>query len=145
MPSAVPATETPAAGRSSGVSSLRSCARGLLRPGLFVITTSWISAGKIAAALHDSLPVVIFGNNPRQFAFRYDPRALLGHHALVIGPAGSMNGIASGLRAYFTSMLARGLQAALPDPAWRRSGAQPTTGAPPARSTRTTPSPRPLS
>ena len=63
-----------------------------------MITTSWISAGKIAAALHDSLPVVIFGNNPRQFALRYDPGALLGGDALVIGPGGSMSGTVSGLR-----------------------------------------------
>ncbi len=117
--------------------------RGLLASRVFVITTSWISAGKIAAALHDSVPVVIFGNNPRQFAFRYDPRSLLGRDAIVIGPADSMSGMASGLRPYFTSieqlrpvwlgrrgareielrlLSAHDLQAPLPEPAWRHPG-----------------------
>ena len=117
--------------------------RGLLASRVFVITTSWISAGKIAAALHDSVPVVIFGNNPRQFAFRYDPRSFLGRDAIVIGPSDSMSGIASGLRPYFTSieelppvwlgrlgarevelrlLSAHDLQAPLPQPAWRHPG-----------------------
>jgi hypothetical protein len=63
-----------------------------------VIATTWVSAGKIAAALHDSVPVVIVGSNPKQFACRYDPREFLGRDAIVIGPADSMNGIADGLR-----------------------------------------------
>lgn len=117
--------------------------RGLLGPGVFVITTSWISAGKIAAALHDSVPVAIFGNNPRQFAFRCDPRTFLGRDALVIGPADSMGGMASGLAPYFGSLeplppvwlgraglheielrllLAHDLEAPLPQPAWLHAG-----------------------
>lgn len=116
-------------------------ARGLLASKTFVITTSWISAGKIATALDDSVPVVVFGNNPRQFAFRYDPASLLGRDAVVIGPADSMGGIAGGLRPYFTSidglspvwlgrsgareielklLLAHDLEVPLPQPAWRR-------------------------
>jgi hypothetical protein len=72
-------------------------ARGLLRPGTFVIATTWISAGKIAAALHDSVPVIVAGN-PKQFACRYDPRESLGRDAIVIGPADSMSSIVAGLR-----------------------------------------------
>ena len=117
-------------------------ARGLLPPRVFVITTSWISAGKISAALHDSVPVVVYGNNPRQFALRYDPRSFLGRDALVIGPADSMSGIASGLRPYFNSLgelppvwlgrsgmreielsllRAHDLETPLPEPAWSRA------------------------
>jgi len=79
-------------------------ARQLLRPGTFVITTSWISAGKIAQALHDEVPVVVFGNNPRQFGFRYEPRDFLGRDALLIAPADSLSGVADGLRPYFASL-----------------------------------------
>jgi hypothetical protein len=78
--------------------------RGLLRPGTFVITTNWIYAGKIDQVLHDAVPVVIFGSNPKQFGFRYDPRSLLGRDALVVGPVDSMHGVAEGLRPHFESI-----------------------------------------
>jgi 4-amino-4-deoxy-L-arabinose transferase-like glycosyltransferase len=78
--------------------------RGLLRPGSFVITTNWIYAGKIDQALHDAVPVVVFGSNPKQFGFRYDPRRLLGSDAVVVGPLDSMGGVANGLRPYFDSL-----------------------------------------
>jgi len=86
-------------------------------------TASWISAGKIAAALHDNVPVVVFGNNPRQFAFRYDPRSFLGRDAIVVGPADSMTSIAGGLGPYFTSI--EGLR-----PVWlgRRVRVRPSSG-----------------
>jgi Dolichyl-phosphate-mannose-protein mannosyltransferase len=78
--------------------------RGLLRPGSFVITTNWIYAGKIDHALHDAVPVVVFGSNPKQFGFRYDPQRLLGRDAVVVGPVDSMGGVAERLRPYFDSL-----------------------------------------
>jgi hypothetical protein len=78
--------------------------RGLLPAGTFVITTNWIYAGKIDHALHDAVPVVVFGSNPKQFGFRYDPQLLLGRDAVVLGPVDSMGGIAEGLRPYFDSL-----------------------------------------
>lgn len=78
--------------------------RGLLPAGTFVITTNWIYAGKIDHALHDAVPVVVFGSNPKQFGFRYDPELLLGRDAVVLGPVDSMGGIAAGLRPYFDSL-----------------------------------------
>jgi hypothetical protein len=116
-------------------------ARGLLRPGTFVITTNWIYAGKIDQALHDALPVVIFGGNQKQFGARYDPNAFLGRDAIVIGPVESMGGVAGGLQPYFHSIeelppyflgrsgmheielrlvLAHRLKVPLPAPSWRR-------------------------
>jgi hypothetical protein len=79
-------------------------ARGLLEPGTFLITTNWMYAGRIDSALHDTVPVVVFGGNPKQFGFRYDPEDFLGRDALVVGPADTMSGIAGHLRPYFDSV-----------------------------------------
>jgi hypothetical protein len=78
--------------------------RGLLRTGTFVIAPDWIYAGKIDHVLHDGVPVVIFGGDPKQFGLRYDPRSLLGRDAVVVWPADSMHGIATDLRPYFGSI-----------------------------------------
>jgi 4-amino-4-deoxy-L-arabinose transferase-like glycosyltransferase len=115
-------------------------ARGLLRPGMFVITTSWIDAGKIAQALHDRVPVLVFGADPKEFAFRVDPRLLLGHDAVLIERVPAAGVIEQRLRPYFGSLeqqapfafgraglpeirlqlfLARDLEVPLPEPAWR--------------------------
>jgi hypothetical protein len=48
--------------------------------------------------------VVVFGSNPKQFGLRYDPAEFLGRDALVVGPADSMEGIATRLRPYFQSV-----------------------------------------
>ena len=79
-------------------------ARGLLQPGIFLITTNWMYAGRIDQALQDTVPVVVFGGNPKEFGLRYDPGTFLGRDALVVGPAESMNGFAALLRPYFQSV-----------------------------------------
>jgi hypothetical protein len=79
-------------------------ARGLLQPGVFLITTNWMYAGRIDEALHDTVAVVVFGGNPKQFGLRYDPADFLGRDALVLGPADSMDGMAERLRPYFDSV-----------------------------------------
>jgi 4-amino-4-deoxy-L-arabinose transferase-like glycosyltransferase len=115
--------------------------RGLLRTGTFVVTTDWIYAGKIDHVLHDAVPVVIVGGDPKQFGLRYDPRSFLGRDALVVAPADSA-GIAASLRPYFASIeelapiylgrsglreihlrvfRAHRLESTLPAPYWRES------------------------
>ena len=79
-------------------------ARGLLPPGTFVITTTWFYAGKIDQALHDAVPIVIFHNDPQEYALRYGQQNLLGHDAIVVAPIGAMEGIAAGLKPYFGSI-----------------------------------------
>jgi hypothetical protein len=79
-------------------------ARGLLQPGVFVITTNWMYAGRVDEAFHDTVAVVVFGGNPKQFGLRYDPAEFLGRDALILGPADSMDGIAEHLRPYFQSV-----------------------------------------
>jgi 4-amino-4-deoxy-L-arabinose transferase-like glycosyltransferase len=115
-------------------------ARGLLGPKTFLITTNWIYAGKIEQALHDTVPVVIFGQNQKQFGLRYDPRRFLGCDAIVVAPADAMDGVPEALGAYFDSveelrgyalgrsglpeielrlLYARNLRTQLPEPGWR--------------------------
>ena len=58
--------------------------RGLLDgKRLFVVSGSWIDVGRIDQALHDALPMQVFGDG-KQYAFRYDPqrvrRARRAHH-----------------------------------------------------------------
>jgi len=79
-------------------------ARGLLQPGSFLITTNWMYAGRIEQALHDTVPVVVFGANPKQFGLRYDPTEFIGRDALVLGPSETMSGVASRLQPYFDSL-----------------------------------------
>ena len=79
-------------------------ARALLQSGDFLITTNWMYAGRIDQALHHTVPVVVFGGNPKEFGLRYDPAEFLGRDALVLGPADSMKGVAGRLRPYFDAV-----------------------------------------
>jgi hypothetical protein len=78
--------------------------RGLLdKPGLFVISGSPIDIGKIDQALHDSLPMQVFGES-KQYAFRVDPTTLLGRDALILGRRDRLTGIRRALAPYFASI-----------------------------------------
>ncbi|MBP9604387.1 MAG: glycosyltransferase family 39 protein [Chromatiaceae bacterium] len=80
-------------------------ARGLLdRPELFVVVPHWITAGKIDHALGDALPVVVFGQDQRHFAFRYDPAIFVGRDALIMGRSDDIEEDLPALRTYFESI-----------------------------------------
>jgi hypothetical protein len=79
-------------------------ARGLLHSGDFLITTNWMYAGRIDQALHHTVPVVVFGGNPKEFGLRYDPEEFLGRDALVLGPADSMKDMGVRLQPYFDAV-----------------------------------------
>jgi 4-amino-4-deoxy-L-arabinose transferase-like glycosyltransferase len=79
-------------------------ARGLLQPGVFLITSNWICAGRIDQSLHDSVPVVVFGGNPKEFGLRDDPAEFLGRDALLIAPAEQMTDLTRDLQPYFESL-----------------------------------------
>jgi hypothetical protein len=67
--------------------------RGLLeKRELFVISGSPIDIGKIDQALADSMPMQVYGES-KQYAFRYDPKLLVGRDALIVGRRGRMDGI----------------------------------------------------
>jgi 4-amino-4-deoxy-L-arabinose transferase-like glycosyltransferase len=62
--------------------------RGLLdRKDMFVMAPDWLNAGRIDQALGGKLAVIAFGalNEPKHFAFLYNPNAFVGHDALLIG------------------------------------------------------------
>ena len=60
--------------------------RGLLgRPNTFIAAPKWSQAGKLDMALGDVMPVVVLSHDPRQYGYRYDPKALVGKDALIIG------------------------------------------------------------
>jgi hypothetical protein len=78
--------------------------RGLLeKRELFVISGSPIDIGKIDQALADSMPMQVYGES-KQYAFRYDPKLLVGRDALIVGRRDRMLGIDKALAPYFDSM-----------------------------------------
>jgi len=79
--------------------------RGLLnKKDLFVISGSPIDIGKIDQALNGSMPMQVFGES-KQYAFRYDPKLLVGRDALIIGRRDRMRGINESLAPYFDSTM----------------------------------------
>jgi hypothetical protein len=95
-------------------------ARGLLdRTALFVVAPYWLDAGRIDQALGGKLPVIAFGalNESKNFAFRYDSNAFVGHDALLIGRKIDAD-ILSRVRPYFDSI------EELPSVTFGRSGMQ---------------------
>jgi Dolichyl-phosphate-mannose-protein mannosyltransferase len=78
--------------------------RGLLdNKGLFIVSASPIDIGKIDQALDDSMPMLVYGES-KQYAFRYDPKSLLGRDALIVGQTNRMVGIRRALTPYFDSI-----------------------------------------
>jgi hypothetical protein len=78
--------------------------RGLLdNKGLFIVSASPIDIGKIDQALGDSMPMLVYGES-KQYAFRYDPKSLLGRDALIVGQNNRMIGIRRALTPYFDSI-----------------------------------------
>ena len=78
--------------------------RGLLeKEGLFVISGGPDDIGKIDQALNDSMPMQVFGES-KEYAFRDDPKALVGHDALIIGRLDRMIGVDDALKPYFGSI-----------------------------------------
>jgi len=62
--------------------------KGLLdRPNTFLAATSWLDGAHMAEALRPAEPPVVFGNDPRGFAFVQNPNAHIGQDAIfVAGP-----------------------------------------------------------
>jgi hypothetical protein len=78
--------------------------RGLLKPGMFVVAAEWNEAGKIDQAVGDAAPVLVFSQDPRQYAFRTDSRGLIGHDALIVGRGPTVAQELASLRPHFASL-----------------------------------------
>ena len=74
---------------------------GLLKAASFVAAVRWNEAGKIELALDHALPVLALTQDPRHFAFRYDPASFVGRNALIIGSANAVAENIEELRPYF--------------------------------------------
>ena len=77
--------------------------QGLIRPGEFIVAVKWNEAGKIDEALKGAEQVYVFSSDPREFAFRGDPQALVGHDALIIGRPDAIKGHLTDVARYFQS------------------------------------------
>ena len=66
-----------------------------------MVVPHWITAGKIDHALGDALPVVVFGQDQRHFAFRHDPALFVGRDALIMGRADDVEEDLPALRTHF--------------------------------------------
>jgi 4-amino-4-deoxy-L-arabinose transferase-like glycosyltransferase len=62
-------------------------AAGLLRPGMFIATVSWIDAGKVDVALAGDTPVLCLSVDPRGFAALHAAEAFYGRDALLLADA----------------------------------------------------------
>jgi 4-amino-4-deoxy-L-arabinose transferase-like glycosyltransferase len=78
---------------------------GLSRPAdRFVISDSWLTAGRIDVALGGARAVLPGSNDPRHFAFLVEQRALLGHDAVIIVRARREAQLRGILTPHFTSL-----------------------------------------
>jgi hypothetical protein len=71
-------------------------ARIALKKELFVISGGPIDIDKIDQTLADSMPMQVYGES-KQYAFRYDPKLLVGRDALIIARHNRMDGIGRSL------------------------------------------------
>ena len=79
---------------------------GLLdTPGQFVVAVEWNEAGKIDQALGDQEPVVVFNQDPREYAFRQNAAGLVGHDALIIGRGPSVAQELTRIAPHFASLM----------------------------------------
>ncbi len=78
--------------------------RGVLKAGMFVVAAEWNEAGKIDQAVGDKALVLVFSQDPRQYAMRTDNRNLMGHDALIIGRGPTVAQELQDLRPHFASL-----------------------------------------
>lgn len=78
--------------------------RGLLKPGTFVVAAEWNEAGKIDQAVGDAAPVLVFNDDPREYAFREPSADFLHHDALIIGRAPTVSQEIGRIAPHFASL-----------------------------------------
>ncbi len=71
---------------------------------LFVASTSWIDAGKIASAVGDLVPVRVLSADPRGFAFLHARTGPVGCDALIVERSAGGHGRLEAVRPYFASI-----------------------------------------
>jgi len=78
---------------------------GLLKtPGVFVVSLKWNEAGKVDDAVGGEAPVLVFSNDPRQFAYRVPSASLIGHDAVIVAPPKTLAAHRAELATYFQTL-----------------------------------------
>ena len=77
---------------------------GLFKPGQFVVAVEWNEAGKIDQALGDIDPVLVFTQDPREYAFRPNSAKFLHHDALIIGRGPTVGQEIGAIAPHFASL-----------------------------------------
>ena len=70
-------------------------------PPAFVVVEHWRDAGRVGIAFGPSVPVCLFGLDPRELAFACDSRDFVGRDALIVAPAGGLAPRIAALAPYF--------------------------------------------
>jgi 4-amino-4-deoxy-L-arabinose transferase-like glycosyltransferase len=79
--------------------------RGLLKPnGAFVVALKWNEAGKIDDAVGAEAPVLVFSNDPREFAYRVPSAGLIGRDAVILAPPKTLGAHRADLARYFRTL-----------------------------------------
>ena len=117
FPRPFPRTDPPTRHRLGAPARAIQLAGLLETPGQFIVAVEWNEAGKIDQALGDGEPVLVFNQDPREYAFRPDGAGLVGHDALIIGRGPSV--------AQEISRIAPHFARSRPSPAFRWTGGQP--------------------
>lgn len=69
-----------------------------------VVASSWVEASRLADALGSRATVLVFGDDPRGFAFLANPAAWIGRDVLLIGRSDAFARLLGSVRPYFTSI-----------------------------------------
>ena len=74
---------------------------GATLPRPLLIAPQWNEAGKLDEAVGGEATVMVFSPDQREFAFRHDAKAFVGHDALIVGKLDTLNKRLPELRGYF--------------------------------------------
>jgi hypothetical protein len=67
----------------------------------FVLSDHWSAAGKMAVALGPRMPVIVYSEDPRGFAFLQDPAAFVGKDAIIIVPINQIESAPASFQPFF--------------------------------------------
>jgi Dolichyl-phosphate-mannose-protein mannosyltransferase len=70
----------------------------------FVLSDHWSAAGKMAVALGPRMPVIVYSEDPRGFAFLQDPAAFVGKDAVIIVPINQIESAPVSFRPFFAEL-----------------------------------------
>lgn len=74
---------------------------GGVQPGMFLLARRWSDASRIAEALRPDVPVLVFYEDPRGFAWMANQVDLVGRDALIVSHAGETAGLLQSWAPYF--------------------------------------------